>query len=69
MGYPYIVAQIADLTHKDRKQLWLKNGKAAAYLDPFTEGAMSQAFPYVLMLIVLLFRPQGLFGWKIIERV
>ena len=42
---------------------------AAAYLDPFTEGAMSQAFPYVLMLIVLLFRPQGLFGWKIIERV
>ena len=42
---------------------------AAAYLDPFTEGAMSQAFPYILMLIVLLFRPQGLFGWKIIERV
>jgi len=42
---------------------------AAAYLDPFTEGAMSQAFPYLLMLVVLLFRPQGLFGWKIIERV
>lgn len=42
---------------------------AAAYLDPFTEGAMSQAFPYILMLVVLLFRPQGLFGWKIIERV
>jgi len=42
---------------------------AAAYLDPYTEGAMSQAFPYVLMLIVLLIRPQGLFGWKIIERV
>lgn len=42
---------------------------AAAYLDPYTEGAMSQAFPYVLMLVVLLIRPQGLFGWKIIERV
>jgi branched-chain amino acid transport system permease protein len=42
---------------------------AAAFLDPFTEGASSQAFPYVLMLIVLLIRPQGLFGWKIIERV
>jgi branched-chain amino acid transport system permease protein len=42
---------------------------AAAYLDPYTEGAMSQAFPYILMLLVLLFRPQGLFGWKIIERV
>ena len=42
---------------------------AAAYLDPHTEGAMSQAFPYLLMLLVLLIRPQGLFGWKIIERV
>ena len=42
---------------------------AGAYLDPYTEGAMSQAFPYVLMLIVLIIRPQGLFGWKIIERV
>ena len=42
---------------------------AGAYLDPYTEGAMSQACPYVLMLIVLLIRPQGLFGWKIIERV
>ena len=42
---------------------------AAAYLDPYTEGAMSQAFPYLLMLLVLLIRPQGLFGWKIIERV
>jgi branched-chain amino acid transport system permease protein len=42
---------------------------AGAYLDPYTDGAMSQAFPYVLMLVVLLIRPQGLFGWKIIERV
>jgi branched-chain amino acid transport system permease protein len=42
---------------------------AAAYLDPYTDGVMSQAFPYILMLFVLLIRPQGLFGWKIIERV
>jgi len=42
---------------------------AAAYLDPYTDGAMSKAFPYLLMLLVLLIRPQGLFGWKIIERV
>ena len=42
---------------------------AAAYLDPYTDGAMSQAFPYLLMLVVLIIRPQGLFGWKIIERV
>ncbi|MEW6262003.1 MAG: branched-chain amino acid ABC transporter permease [Thermodesulfobacteriota bacterium] len=42
---------------------------AAAYLDPYTDGVMSQAFPYLLMLLVLIIRPQGLFGWKIIERV
>ncbi|MFP4476821.1 MAG: branched-chain amino acid ABC transporter permease [Desulfatibacillaceae bacterium] len=42
---------------------------AGAYLDPYTDGVMSQAFPYLLMLLVLLIRPQGLFGWKIIERV
>lgn len=42
---------------------------AAAYLDPYTGGAMSRAFPYILMLVILLIRPQGLFGWKIIERV
>ena len=42
---------------------------AAAFLDPYTNGVMSQAFPYILMLLVLLIRPQGLFGWKIIERV
>jgi branched-chain amino acid transport system permease protein len=42
---------------------------AAAYLDPYTDGAMSEAFPYLLMLLALIIRPQGLFGWKIIERV
>lgn len=42
---------------------------AAAYLDPYTGGAMSEAFPYLLMLLGLVIRPQGLFGWKIIERV
>jgi len=42
---------------------------AAAYLDPFTEGAASRVFPYVLMLVALLVRPEGLFGWRRIERV
>jgi branched-chain amino acid transport system permease protein len=42
---------------------------ASAYLDPITNGAMSEIFPYLVMLVVLLIRPQGLFGWKIIERV
>ena len=42
---------------------------AAHYLDPLTGGAMSQIFPFILMIIVLLVRPQGLFGWKVIERL
>lgn len=42
---------------------------AGAYLDPLTRGGMSILFPYMLMLVGLLIRPQGFFGWKIIERV
>ncbi|MDQ6639131.1 MAG: branched-chain amino acid ABC transporter permease [Pseudomonadota bacterium] len=42
---------------------------AAHYLDPLTGGAMSLVFPFMLMIAVLLVRPQGLFGWKVIERL
>ena len=42
---------------------------AAHYLDPVTGGAMSQIFPFMMMIVVLLVRPQGLFGWKVIERL
>ena len=42
---------------------------AAHYLDPMTGGAMSQIFPFMIMIVVLLVRPQGLFGWKVIERL
>lgn len=42
---------------------------ASFYLDQYTDGAMSQIFPYLLMISVLLIRPQGLFGWKLIERI
>ncbi|MBS3919325.1 MAG: branched-chain amino acid ABC transporter permease [Deltaproteobacteria bacterium] len=42
---------------------------AAAYLDKYTMGAASEAFPFIIMLVILLIRPQGIFGWKIIERV
>ncbi len=42
---------------------------AAHYLDPITVGAMSQIFPFMIMIVVLLVRPQGLFGWKVIERL
>lgn len=42
---------------------------ASVYIDPFTKGVSSQVLPFVIMIGVLLLRPQGLFGWKIIERL
>ncbi len=39
------------------------------YLGPFVGGGIEIWFAYVLALAVLLFRPQGLFGEKIIDRV
>lgn len=41
----------------------------AFFLDPYTEGTMSKIFPFILMVGILLIRPHGLFGWKVIERV
>ncbi len=42
---------------------------AEIYLGPFVGGAIENWFAYMLALAFLLFRPQGLFGEKIIERV
>lgn len=39
------------------------------YLGPFVGGGIEIWFAYVLALIFLLFRPQGLYGEKIIDRV
>ena len=39
------------------------------YLGPFVGGGIEIWFAYVLALVFLLFRPQGLFGEKIIVRV
>jgi branched-chain amino acid transport system permease protein len=38
-------------------------------IGPMIGGATENWFAYVLALIFLMFRPQGLFGEKIIERV
>ncbi|MBK1781273.1 branched-chain amino acid ABC transporter permease [Advenella sp. WQ 585] len=40
-----------------------------AYLGPYLGGGIEIWFAYVLALTFLLFRPQGLFGEKIIDRV
>jgi branched-chain amino acid transport system permease protein len=39
------------------------------YWGPLVGGAIENWFAYVLALAFLLFRPQGLFGEKIIERI
>ncbi|PQM62835.1 MAG: branched-chain amino acid ABC transporter permease [Rhodobacteraceae bacterium] len=39
------------------------------YIGPLIGGATENWFAYMLALLFLLFRPQGLFGEKIIERV
>lgn len=40
-----------------------------AYLGPYLGGGIEIWFAYILALVFLLFRPQGLFGEKIIDRV
>ena len=42
---------------------------AEAYLGPMMGGGIEYWFAYVLALCVLLVRPQGLFGERIIERI
>ncbi|MBL4907843.1 MAG: branched-chain amino acid ABC transporter permease [Sneathiella sp.] len=42
---------------------------AEIYIGPFVGGAIENWFAYMLAMVFLLFRPQGLFGEKIIERV
>jgi len=43
---------------------------AAGYLDPILPGGgLAQVFPFFVMIIVLIFRPHGLFGLATIERV
>jgi branched-chain amino acid transport system permease protein len=41
----------------------------AAYIDPAIGGSASSIVPFVFMLLILLVRPTGLFGWRHVERV
>ena len=44
-------------------------GLTAAYIDPLIGGSAAAVVPYIFMLVVLVIRPTGMFGWKRIERV
>ena len=51
-------------THHDGERLL-----AEIYLGAMIGGGIEYWFAYVLALVVLLVRPQGLFGEKLIERI
>lgn len=42
---------------------------AAGYLDPYVGGGTKDFAPYVLMIIMLMFKPYGMFGKRKIERI
>ncbi len=42
---------------------------AAGYLDPLVGGGTKDVAPYVLMILMLMIRPYGIFGKRKIERV
>jgi branched-chain amino acid transport system permease protein len=42
---------------------------SGGYLDPYFGGGVGSIMPFIVMLIILIFRPYGLFGYKRIERV
>jgi branched-chain amino acid transport system permease protein len=41
----------------------------SGYLDPCVGGGTKDFAPYVLMILVLMFKPYGIFGKRRIERV
>jgi branched-chain amino acid transport system permease protein len=42
---------------------------AAGYFDPYVGGGTKDFAPYVLMIVALMIRPEGIFGRRRIERV
>ena len=41
----------------------------AGYLDQYLGGGMKDLVPYLVMIVVLMFRPYGLFGKRVVERI
>jgi len=47
----------------------LSESLGAGYLDKFVQGGMAEVMPFVVLMLVLIIKPYGLFGYKRIERV
>ena len=41
----------------------------AGYLDPLVGGGLGEVIPFIVLLLILLIKPYGLFGYKRIERI
>lgn len=41
----------------------------AGYLDPYVGGGLSEVIPFIAIILVLIIRPYGLFGYERIERM
>ncbi len=41
----------------------------AGYIDPYVSGGFAEVTPYIILILVLILRPYGLFGYQRIERV
>ena len=63
------------LERYDEAVVHLRNALAAqpdlcgAYLDKYFPGGVKEVAPFVFMVVFLLFKPHGLWGWERIERV
>ena len=42
---------------------------SGGYLEQWTPGGVKDIAPFVFMVIIMFFRPYGLWGWEKIERV
>jgi branched-chain amino acid transport system permease protein len=42
---------------------------SATFIDPLIGGGFRQVAPYLFLILVLIVKPYGLFGWKRIERI
>ena len=51
------------------RSVGIVQGLTSAYIDPLIGGNAASVVPYIFMLVVLAVRPNGMFGWKRIERV
>lgn len=47
----------------------LVQGLSAGYIDQYVPGSVQEVSAYIVMMLVLLLRPHGFFGWERIERV